>query len=75
MTWTSPGLRPVIAVIAALKPPESPPWMLQLGRGPDDRPLAAQLEEVIGRFSEFYREVMPCLSALREKRAPAFKGR
>jgi AcrR family transcriptional regulator len=57
-------------LIAALKPPERPPFMDELEAGPDDRPFETQLKGVIEAITAFIDEVFPCLSALRESGIP-----
>lgn len=57
-------------MLRALLPPESPAWMAEFERGPDERPLAAQLEEHFGRLWTFFEDVVPCMSALRESGVP-----
>lgn len=57
-------------MIAALKPPDDSAWLGKLAGGPDDRPLQAQLEDVISSFSEAFAEAMPCMFALRESGIP-----
>ncbi len=57
-------------MIAALKPPEDTAWSRHLSKGPDDRPLVEQLEDVITSFSESFSEAMPCMFALRESGIP-----
>jgi AcrR family transcriptional regulator len=53
-------------MLAALKPPERPAWLPEVERGPDDRPLEPQLLEVLERLLGHFREVLPCMIALRE---------
>jgi len=65
-------------MLKALLPPESPAWMADFDRGPDERPLAVQLSEHFGRIWAFFEEVIPCVSALRESGVPhekMFEGR
>ena len=57
-------------MIAALRPGEDDAWVRLLARGPDDRPLAVQLEEAITSVSEAFGEAMPCMFALRESGIP-----
>lgn len=57
-------------MIAALKPPERSAWLDFLARGPDARPLADQLEELLAKMIDFFAEAMPCLVALRESGIP-----
>ncbi|MBX5481072.1 MAG: TetR/AcrR family transcriptional regulator [Myxococcaceae bacterium] len=52
-------------MLAALKPPY-PPWLELLERGPDDRPLHAQLLELFTAMLDFFAEYIPCMIALRE---------
>ena len=57
-------------MIAALKPSDDNAWTRILAKGPDARPLLAQLEEVVGAFLEAFHEAMPCMHALRESGIP-----
>src|SRR5690242_20742043 len=57
-------------MVSALKPPDHPPWIDLVERGPDDRPLATQLEEILSAITEFFSEAMPCWVALRESGIP-----
>jgi AcrR family transcriptional regulator len=57
-------------MLSALKPPEHPEWLSLVERGPDGRPFAAQLEEVLTAIIEFFAEAMPCMVALRESGIP-----
>lgn len=57
-------------MVAALKPAEHPAWMSLAEAGPDDRPFAVQLEEVLTAITEFFAEAMPCMVALRESGIP-----
>lgn len=54
----------------ALQPPDAPPWMAEFDRGPDERPLEAQLAEHFARIWTFFEDVIPCISALRESGVP-----
>ena len=57
-------------MLKALLPPESPTWMEEFDRGPDARPLEAQLAEHFDRIWAFFEGVIPCVSALRESGVP-----
>jgi AcrR family transcriptional regulator len=57
-------------MLKALLPPESPGWMAEFDRGPDDRPLEQQLADHFNRLWAFFEEVVPCVSALRESGVP-----
>src|SRR4051812_22089390 len=57
-------------MLKALLPPESPAWMAEFDRGPDDRPLESQLAEHFDRIWAFFEDVIPCVSALRESGVP-----
>lgn len=57
-------------MLKALQPPDAPPWMAEFDRGPDERPLDAQLTEHFGRIWSFFEAVIPCVSALRESGVP-----
>ena len=51
-------------LLAALRPSDNPEWIQELSAGPDDRPLAAQLEEMLGRILDLMVREVPCLVAL-----------
>ena len=57
-------------MLKALQPPDAPPWMATFDLGPDSRPLEAQLTEHFQRLWDFFTEVIPCVSALRESGVP-----
>jgi AcrR family transcriptional regulator len=57
-------------MLQALKPAEHPAWLNLVEQGPDDRPLAQQLEEVLSAITEFFSEAIPCWAALRESGIP-----
>lgn len=57
-------------MLKALLPPDSPQWMAEFDRGPDERPVEAQLAEHFSRIWNFFEEVVPCVSALRESGVP-----
>jgi len=57
-------------MLAALVPAGEPPWIREIAGGPDERPLRAQLEELLGRVSAYLVEIVPCLSALHESGIP-----
>jgi AcrR family transcriptional regulator len=57
-------------MLKALLPPESPGWMAEFDRGPDERPLESQLADHFDRIWKFFEEVIPCVSALRESGVP-----
>jgi AcrR family transcriptional regulator len=57
-------------MVHALRPPEHPAWLALVERGPDGRPFAVQLEEVLKAIIEFFAEAMPCMVALRESGIP-----
>lgn len=50
---------------AALTPPASPAWVERLQRGPDDRPVRAQLLELATEIHGFFESVIPCIAMLR----------
>jgi AcrR family transcriptional regulator len=56
--------------IAALMPPETPPFLKRLEAGPGDEPIGQQLEEVLSEMASFFDEIAPLLSALRESGIP-----
>lgn len=57
-------------MLKALLPPESPAWMAEFDRGPDERPVEQQLSEHFARMWTFFENVIPCVSALRESGVP-----
>ena len=57
-------------MLKALQPPDSPSWMTEFDRGPDDRPLALQLAAHFERIWAFFEKIIPCVSALRESGVP-----
>jgi AcrR family transcriptional regulator len=57
-------------MLAALKPPKDPEWMVSIQKGPTDAPLEDQLLEMFLNISAFMEEVIPCISALRESGIP-----
>ncbi len=52
-------------MIAALKPPDRPPFLDLLEAGPDDRTLRIQLLEIARAVSGYLTEAVPCISVLR----------
>ena len=52
--------------LAALQPPPTPPWVESLERGPDQRPVQAQLTELFEEVLVFFERIIPLMSALRE---------
>jgi AcrR family transcriptional regulator len=57
-------------MLRALLPPESPAWMAEFDKGPDERPVQEQFAEHFDRIWTFFEEVVPCVSALRESGVP-----
>lgn len=57
-------------MVAALKPPENPAWVARLAGGPDERPLEAQLADLVQSLWDFFNETIPCIAALRESGIP-----
>lgn len=57
-------------MLAALRPTDDSPWYAALSLGPDTRPLALQLEEIIHRTTALMDQTMPCVIALRESGIP-----
>jgi AcrR family transcriptional regulator len=57
-------------MLQALRPPEHPAWLDLVEQGPDERPFAVQLEEVLTAITSFFSEAMPCWHALRESGIP-----
>jgi AcrR family transcriptional regulator len=64
-------------LLAALKPEPIPPVLASIDKGPDDRPIETQLEELFTHASRFFAATIPCLTALRESGIPVddmYKG-
>jgi AcrR family transcriptional regulator len=57
-------------MLAALVRQTPPPWFSHVEAGPDERPLRAQLEDVVGQIARDMEEQLPFLSALRESGIP-----
>ena len=45
-------------LVRALRPPEHPPFIALLEAGPDKRPFAEQLLEVLGEMDRFFQRVL-----------------
>lgn len=63
--------------LAALRPEPIPPVLASIEKGPDERPIATQLEELFTHASRFFAATIPCLTALRESGIPVdsmYKG-
>lgn len=50
---------------AALAPADAPTWLLDVERGPDDRPIVSQLEEMGERIHDYFGRLLPGLQVLR----------
>jgi AcrR family transcriptional regulator len=64
-------------LLAALRPEPIPPVLASIEQGPDERPIAAQLEELFTHASRFFASTIPSLVALRESGMPVdcmYKG-
>ncbi|HMI88403.1 MAG TPA: helix-turn-helix domain-containing protein [Polyangiaceae bacterium] len=57
-------------MIAALRSTEEPAWVKGLAAGPDDSPLAKQLEGLFSRILEFFSSEAARMSTLCESRLP-----
>jgi len=57
-------------MIVALRPSDPPVWVRELERGPDKRPIEAQLHEMIDRVLDNLSHEMPCMTALSESGFP-----
>lgn len=57
-------------MLKALQPPAAPAWLADFEQGPDERPLDAQLAEHFNRLWDYFSQVIPCVSALRESGVP-----
>jgi AcrR family transcriptional regulator len=55
-------------MIAALLPPQDPPWMAHVRAGPDGRAMHAQLLEIAQQIFFFLEESVPCVAVLRSAR-------
>lgn len=51
-------------LLRAMAPPGKPEWLEPVEAGPDDRPAAEQLRELIGRIDSFFTQLIPCLAVL-----------
>lgn len=52
-------------MIRALAPPETPPFVATLARGPDERPVGEQLEAIALEIDAFFRELFPLIAVIR----------
>lgn len=52
-------------MIAAVAPREPAPWIPMVEAGPDDRPLAEQLSEILCELAEFFVDISRRMSVLR----------
>ncbi|TPV94487.1 MAG: TetR/AcrR family transcriptional regulator [Myxococcales bacterium FL481] len=52
-------------LLRSLGPPAQPDWLEHAERGPDDRPAAEQLRELVVRADGFFTELIPCLAVLK----------
>lgn len=52
-------------LIQALMPGPDITWVQALERGPDERPIRVQLEEILHMATEFFERTMPCLMTLK----------
>jgi AcrR family transcriptional regulator len=57
-------------MIVALRPSDPPLWVRELERDPDDRPIEAQLREMIDRILDTLSYESPCMTALSESGFP-----
>lgn len=57
-------------LLAALRPEASPPFLTEVERGPDDRPIGEQLVELFTHMGRHMLGSLPCLTALRESGIP-----
>jgi len=58
-------------LLESLRPPSEFPFQEELERGPDpSAPFQAQLEALLGRLYDFFSEMVPRISALRESGIP-----
>lgn len=57
-------------ILQALRPAADPPVLAKLAVEPDHRPLAEQLEALLGHLWDFAAEALPCIAALRESGIP-----
>lgn len=57
-------------LLAALRPTDDPQWIRDIANGPDERPLAVQMEDKLGRILDLMVREVPCLVALRESGIP-----
>lgn len=57
-------------LLRALRPPENPAFIEHWSKGPDQRPIREQLTERFTETWDFFQEVVPCISVLRESGIP-----
>lgn len=57
-------------LLKALLPDPNSPWLQRFERSPDDRPLEVQLREHLQVTWDFFLEMIPCITALRESGIP-----
>jgi AcrR family transcriptional regulator len=51
-------------MLAALRPPPTPAWVVALDDGPDERSITHQLRDIVRRAAAFFEEVAPALAIL-----------
>lgn len=52
-------------MLQALAPTVLPKWIDRVQKGPDERPVAEQLREIVAEVDEFFGKVMPAFSCIR----------
>ncbi|MCA9648573.1 MAG: TetR/AcrR family transcriptional regulator [Myxococcales bacterium] len=52
-------------MLQALAPPSRPPWLAGVEQGPDERPVPAQLREVLEGIDSFFERMLPAIAVLR----------
>ena len=57
-------------MLAALRPPENPEWMVRLERGPGAGSLEEQLLDIFTQISIYMSQAIPSICALRESGIP-----
>lgn len=57
-------------LLKALMPDPNSPWLQRFEARPDERPLEAQLRDHLQATWDFFLEMIPCITALRESGIP-----
>lgn len=52
-------------MLAALMPPERPAWIQAVERGPDERPVQQQLQEIARSIADFFDTLIPRIATIK----------